>query len=47
VKGRDWREHLRSVARESFSEHARIVAIDGQADLVLVISWKLSVGSLS
>lgn len=35
------REHLRSVVVKSFSEAARIVEIEGQAHLVLVISWKL------
>lgn len=35
------REHLRGVVARRFSSGARIVAIGGQGDLVLVISWKL------
>ena len=38
---KQWREHLRSVVARGFSPGARIVAIEGEADLVLVISWKL------
>lgn len=35
------REHLRSVVARSFSPAARVIVIDGLADLELMISWRL------
>ena len=38
---KQWREHLRAVVAKSFSPEARMVEIDGEDGMGLMISWRL------
>lgn len=38
---KQWREHLWAVVARSFSPEARIVEVEREGDLALLISWRL------
>jgi hypothetical protein len=38
---KQWREHLRVVVARSFAPEARIVEVEREGDLALLISWRL------